>query len=342
MLARWRELSRDSYKVEIETLLRSRQPLDEVVGAARRAIERAGAQLADDEVYVGNWAADLLAEEGVLLTGGYKSDIGEAVIEFIADDLRRQGISGVIDVVDLPQPPSIPDPVDLLTCRIRFTELDLLGRCVDWCLAGEAATSLQSYDGHAVALTPAQIRAALPMPDFTLSSLHSDGFRVLVLDTQYNRRLTLVEGGPRLSHGAWEPIVEGFAAILRRHARSIRYAHIQRGSLLSDSCSDNLVQEDWPPRPGAPWLHQLNDVDDRYVPDAFGLQLLGPGHADRVPGGANWRRVRLDADRTLLAHAEPERWFGARTVSFGGAWEQTPVPDFLAAARADLAPLLAR
>ena len=42
----------------------------------------------------------------------------------------------------------------------------------------------------------------------------------------------------------------------------------------------------------------------------------------------------------LLEAAEPERFFAQRTMPFGGH-ARTDVPDFLATARADFAPLLA-
>ena len=64
------------------------------------------------------------------------------------------------------------------------------------------------------------------------------------------------------------------------------------------------------------------------VPDVYGMQILGPGHA-LVPLGDQWQVTELSAGRRLVTHVDQAGWFF-----------RSPALDLLLAARRDFGPLL--
>jgi hypothetical protein len=104
---------------------------------------------------------------------------------------------------------------------------------------------------------------------------------------------------------------------------------------------------DWPPPPHFRASVGRSDAfEDRFAPDAFGVQLLGPGYAGRVPDGTEWRQTSMDAGSVMLEHIDPGAWFDAAFAPFGGIANPTntvvDVPDVLAAGREAFAPILFR
>jgi hypothetical protein len=102
----------------------------------------------------------------------------------------------------------------------------------------------------------------------------------------------------------------------------------------------------------APILHRnaqfswVEAFEDELVPDAFGLQLLGPGYAGRVPGQRDWITSGSGSGSVVLAHESPDAWFERSFAPFGGH-RSTPtdpadVPEVLARAREDFAEILFR
>jgi hypothetical protein len=63
-----------------------------------------------------------------------------------------------------------------------------------------------------------------------------------------------------------------------------------------------------------------------------------------VPEGPDWRQRQIAADRVLLEHVAPEACFGRHFGRPGGSKKPRPppvaVPEVLARARADFAPVL--
>jgi hypothetical protein len=103
--------------------------------------------------------------------------------------------------------------------------------------------------------------------------------------------------------------------------------------------------DDWPSRPDdrprGTWGTR-DAFDDVFAPDAYGVQLLGPGYAGRVGHSASWRRERAGAAGLILEHTDSAAWFGAPFLELGSIgrpeeWRQPPV---LVQARAELAPIL--
>jgi hypothetical protein len=150
--------------------------------------------------------------------------------------------------------------------------------------------------------------------------------------------VTLAVGGETIARGGWrEPLAE-LAALLRDQTDVLVYGWVRRGWMTSGT--DGLAP-DWPSRP-ADRPHGIHFTehafDDVFAPDAFGLQLLGPGYADRLACGPMWRAESVGATSVLLQHVDPGAWFAAPFAPFGD--RDVPVPPVLDQARADLAPIL--
>jgi hypothetical protein len=152
--------------------------------------------------------------------------------------------------------------------------------------------------------------------------------------------IRLIESGPIVIWNQWRRIIDDFAAFLTAHAGDLTYAYVRRGSDPT-SAEAGHREADWPERPDAAHSARSHTREETTVPDPFGLQLLGPGHADRLPSPVRWRQTSVGADRLLVEYAEPERFFAHRLVPYGGR-HRHPSPDFLEQARADFEPLLAR
>jgi hypothetical protein len=124
------------------------------------------------------------------------------------------------------------------------------------------------------------------------------------------------------------------------------YGFVKRGSNRPAAELATSLAQDWPPVPHSdPYTLGSQPFEDEFAPDAFGVQLLGPGYAGRVPDRPSWRQEPVGPDAVILEHVDPEAWFARPFVEFGGRRSPTlpplpPVPDVLARAREDLAPIL--
>ena len=113
---------------------------------------------------------------------------------------------------------------------------------------------------------------------------------------------------------------------------------------------DSELDDQWPPLPQGRdvglSLKYTRVQEARVVPDAFGMQLLGPGHDLTGATLTDWHLSELTAGRRLLAHRQPAAFFPP------GPWrpgpempllcaDSRPDPEVHARARHDLAPLIA-
>lgn len=74
------------------------------------------------------------------------------------------------------------------------------------------------------------------------------------------------------------------------------------------------------------------------LPDAHGVQPLGPGHKLPSPPPEHWSVTPAGLDATLLTHLDPAAWYEGSVA----AWyaNLAPDPQTLQQARADLESLL--
>ncbi|WP_028063849.1 hypothetical protein [Solirubrobacter soli] len=135
----------------------------------------------------------------------------------------------------------------------------------------------------------------------------------------------------------WRSMLDDVVALLRSHAAELEYAAVWRGWDVSGALSPNYVRRDWPRRPDG---HNATAFDSLVADDAYGIQLLGAGFADRLlTTDPKWTREELAEGRVLLQHEDLEGWFGAPMLNEREPPDK-PVPDLLRAAREDLAALL--
>jgi hypothetical protein len=134
----------------------------------------------------------------------------------------------------------------------------------------------------------------------------------------------------------WGPSVAAAMGFLRAVSADVVYGFTRRVSRLTDAEV---------PSPGPGDRLQTSQLDavaheEYFAPDAFAIQLLGPGYAGRIPAGENWRETQLGAGRVLLEHTDPAPWFDEITLEEALAGESVPRPGVVRRARSDFAPIL--
>ena len=145
--------------------------------------------------------------------------------------------------------------------------------------------------------------------------------------------------------GGWRRALAELTEMLREHAELLAYGCIKHGSAVTYARLGSSLRYDRPPRRDLPLrdAHRPGNeaFEDAYAPDAFGVQLLGPGYAGRVPDSPAWRQQRVGSASVLLEHIDLPAWFEAPFVPCGSTnGELTEPPAVLAQARAELAPIL--
>jgi hypothetical protein len=79
------------------------------------------------------------------------------------------------------------------------------------------------------------------------------------------------------------------------------------------------------------------------VPDAFGIQLLGPGHRRWRPPNGEWRATDVGHGATLVEHIDLAAWYARPFPSSAPARssrDADALPDVLVRARDTFSPLL--
>ena len=108
--------------------------------------------------------------------------------------------------------------------------------------------------------------------------------------------------------GAWEIAVSDLADVLASLSGHINYGAVKVAQLTVESW-DWFIDNDWPPRP---YLMRGKSETGRsivetHVPDAFGVQLLGPRH--RIPSSKRWVQRQVSGRHVLLVHRDLASWF---------------------------------
>ncbi len=367
VLERWRELSADSSKVRIELLLASQ--LDAAAatqvlsGSVVRVVHAFEAEHADvppgvDEPRAGEWDVARVPE-GAMLIGGYKSDAFEELLQAIVEDLGREGVRGALDLYALPEVPSLPSGIGVIEARVRVlgrrvvngrerwaadrVALDrVLEAATRWCLearpdrgvtlrhAAMPTLLVRRCDSPYVRLRDAMGDAAWT----TLRSVGNDRFRSATVAPDEGR-VKIVEGGPVVHRAGWRPSVAAVTEFLRVVAGDVVYGFARRVSRLADAEFPNTRTDRLQTSQREAVAHE-----DRFAPDAFAIQLLGPGYAGRIPAGEDWRETDLGAGRALLEHVDPAPWFDEVTLEEALAGESVPGRGAVERARSDFAPIL--
>jgi hypothetical protein len=201
----------------------------------------------------------------------------------------------------------------------------------------------RSFLERAAFFTAARLTAEVGV--VRLTSAAADRFRVLAVEPSWGR-VSFVEGGPIIDRTGWDPTLRGLRAMLAEASTWATYGFVKRGSFRFPAEYGTSLAQDWPPMPHRdPSMLTAGAFEDEFAPDAFGVQLLGPGYRGRAPAGASWAETPVGAGGVLLDHADSEAWFGELFVPFGGRPNSTlpplpEVPAVLARARDDFDGLL--
>ncbi len=314
--------------------------------------------------FVGEWSW-LQVADGVVVVVVECDDL-QAVLPAVAAALERRGVAGRFAVYDWPKVATPARTVDLLECRIRIrgtrvrrgprsyrwqpdpaAHEAILAFAQRWCKeAGpEATLSLRKGMVGPLPVAPGEdlrgriLDAVTEREQVEMDALTAQGFRSFAARPVAGG-VSLVAGGGFVGRA----MLAELTAVLRDHAALLVYGYIRRGWALGAALSNNGLPDDWPDRPkaqprGIGFTRQA--FDDVFAPDAFGVQLLGPSYASRVPQGLSWRQEQI-GDAILLEHVDPATWFDAPFVPFGHmvAPSDRPVPELLRRARMELSPIL--
>lgn len=281
----------------------------------------------------------------------------------LARDLQEQGISGRFESYRRPKAPPAVHASDyyvmarlrvgchdeqlMPTWRVDETVLHaVVRRVARWCMS-------DAPDAAAV-LTPRDMgQFVLPADDDHAGRLiehlhHPMGFASLrpvggstFLQAARQTGEVMLMASPRSdAKGAWKPLYKGLREVLCDTAPHLAYALVKHGVYpLGDP-----LEHDWPRRLDLdPRWRPHWQWEDRWVPDAFVLQALGPGYDGRVPTAPSYSAQQLHKT-TILEHRDPEAWFTTPFVPRGTDLHlviNVKPPAVLDAARAELAAILA-
>lgn len=137
----------------------------------------------------------------------------------------------------------------------------------------------------------------------------------------------------------WEPAVADLAGVLPSLADHVQYGVIRRACIVQGVWDEFLAQR-WPS--SSPLLEEIprggRTVVHHTLPDAHGVQLLGPDHKLPSALSEHWSITPAGRDSTLLTHLHPAAWYDGSVE----AWSRGLAPDplTLQQARADLGSLL--
>jgi hypothetical protein len=323
--------------------------LDEVIAAVVET------QVEVTRPFPGLWS-HIRDGQGVVVTVE-ECDEPDTVLPAVADALSERGVSGEISLLVERQAPRfgaaglIELRMRVRGCRTRIGartyawEADrlafhrVLGNSLDWCVEKKASAFwlIAGTNPH-VQLQPGEVRARVAeelrrsalvevrAPDCGVAIDSSTG-RVSLIETRHWRRTV----GPLLE-------------VLRAAAGDVAYALVKTGRAPGYVMMGVSVKEDWPPRPDvdAARVQRGAPFEDEYAPDAFPVQLLGPGYTGRIPRTPLYEQTPL-GDATLLEHVDIAAWFESPVVPPALQWGEignAVPPPLLDEARRALAPIL--
>jgi hypothetical protein len=369
VLKRWLELSQETYKVRLEMLLSSRLEPREATAVLSGSLGRVldafehehPFQPGVEEPFVGEW--DIVeVPEGALLIGGYKCDAFEELLHRIVEDLDGQGVSGTLDVHRLPEVPDVPEGIGVIEGRVRVVgrrvangrdrwaaeraELDrVLAAAVRWCLEVRPDRGVVMNHGATPPLfirrcdsAVQRVRDVLGDHSWvTVRSIGEERFRSTTVEPNEGR-VTVVEGGPALHRRGWEPSVEAITRFLTLVSADSVYALVRRLHRLTAAELVHRDPADWLQRS---WIDAIPH-EEHLAPDAYGIQLLGPRYAERMPTDDDWRATELPGGRFLLEHVDLASWFAPLTLEEALSGESFPRRALIETARAAFEPILFR
>ncbi len=379
----WRQREADVKKPAIALLLTADAPPETAFDALAEAtsevmqprLAKADAAGEGEEEFRTGHCSFARAPQGVVLRIDEGPDDFEGLLRGIADGLRARGVEGRFDLYEPEGVPEIPELVNLFECHLRLEgeraplppagnlfwqpTADALAEAVEvgiaWCRDNDSGLPLSLKVGL---LPPVTLSAEDDIVRYVLQGIESAGlvgvvyltsaapdrFRTFTVKRLYGRA-GLIEGGAAAKED-WRSSVRRLTEALRASAPWTVYGFVKRGSRRMDAILGTSLQSDWLDVPHMNVLFSDGwSYEDKFVPDAFGVQLLSAGHREHIPGGPDWRVEPVALGRVLVEHVDPAAWFDGSLVRFGGHgnpyYDPFPrPPQFLTRAREGFDPLL--
>ena len=176
-------------------------------------------------------------------------------------------------------------------------------------------------------------------------TLHPGGFRRVYFESMGH---VLVEIAGDSEN--WQAHVAGFADLMRRAEPWLRYGMVKRA--LAAQCGYGGLMGSVPAVPSLTVTGKsaltTPTMEEHLVPDAFGLQMLGPGHLAQHPDLSRWNVEEVGA-KVLVSARDIAAWFAPLEidVTLDALWDPrpwiqaaTPHARQLADARADFARMI--
>jgi hypothetical protein len=321
--------------------------------------------------FAGEWDT-METSQGLRVIVRESNALREALPE-VAARLSARGITGTLDLSQQTPPTRwLPWTAPALMCRLRLQggrAPNPIGQGLTWRPEPEATarvleiaerwsraqrplheTRLSIGTTGDIVLEPGEDvgarlqRAAAADHPAKLTVIGPDGgFRIL--SVLWAGTVALTTGLTDDSNLNWRPLVNELLDVLRGLADHVVYGYLRRGWDITEATNPGYTHVDWPRREAA---YPPRGGSTRFAfenvaaPDAFGVQLLGPGYADRAITSPGWRHESVGPERSLLYHDDFDAWFSA-PFSTQDKPHTTPEArrQTLTRARHDLAPILA-
>jgi hypothetical protein len=362
ILRDWREQMDAGIEPTSIVRLAPRQPVAQVLAALDAAVDEVVESAREDEgPWRGEW--DWIEVGGDVIVTIGECEVLPEVLPALVAALEERGVGGTLEPHEPRyQEAEFPSPVRMLEARLRVrgrrehlglrtyawrADPDAVDVAIDaamsWCTRGAGPRAWVTISGTgpvelAVDGLTRRLQAEKEMGTLQVKA----GARGLVVDA-LRGRVALIETDPH-----WRRALVSLTDVLRQAAGALAYALVKNGSWPSLTTTDHSLRSDWPPRRELDAARSAAFAfEDQYAPDAFPLQLLGPGYAGRVPSHPMYRAQRAGAGCAILEHVDLPAWLDAPLVpaqadAFPVADADVPAPPFLAAAREALAPILFR
>ncbi|WP_155855773.1 hypothetical protein [Arthrobacter sp. 9MFCol3.1] len=197
-----------------------------------------------------------------------------------------------------------------LQWRIEQDALDkILGHALKWCTV-EGGTDYFGMGMHRFKCLPEERRglfSAAYRARGEASIISFDGLqKVRKVDFSLEGYVMYQQRDISLTR---EKSVRDMTQVLVHLADELQYGLVKGGNWMSGTFGP-LLDTNWPEFEGPHgWMRQAHPVLDRYVPDAYGVQVLGPLH-DRSLFPPDWILSPAGVDRVLTVHPDFDAWFG--------------------------------
>lgn len=378
ILAEWSRLAAEGL-TRLDMSLSSATAADECIAAINDAvnalvadhnttIEATRPMPGQEPPWPGEWHMIELADGSVGIRV-LECERADVFVPTVVDALERAGIAGKLASLRWPVVPAPPAPALVLELKmlVRGHRFHKRGRVYGWdpdrssrdWLIELAATWLRNSGNErsapaltvsvlpTVSLTPSDDVAARILGNLDeLNHINAriatgSGFRIITWAPN-----TQQVGLIHVSDREWKQPLVGLRQALVDAAGRIAYGYIKRGKSPAAARKGYSLADDWWPRDGLSEDHVYRASTssyDEYAPDAFGIQLLGPGYDGRIPTSRQYNQ-RSIADAALLEHSAPAAWFETPFVK--PAHDPRDIaaqaPTVLEQARVELEPILFR